>query len=127
MKVTTPVKGHTGTVAGVTFVDGVGETDDPNALAYFRRHGYVLDGKQKGSDTPTESDAAESEDDDTDDQSDDAEGDDVADEIDTSADERPSGRAGLETWTAYALAHGYSEDDLDGMGRNAIRDLFDEE
>lgn len=44
--VKTPVEGFNGTVAGVTFVDGVGETDDDNALAYFARHGYdVADDK----------------------------------------------------------------------------------
>lgn len=38
----TPVKGYTGKVAGVSFADGVGETDDPAALAYFERHGYDI-------------------------------------------------------------------------------------
>lgn len=38
--VTAPVEGFTGTVAGVEFKDGKGETSDDNALAYFRRHGY---------------------------------------------------------------------------------------
>lgn len=36
----TPVKGFTGKVAGVSFADGVGTTDDPGAIAYFERHGY---------------------------------------------------------------------------------------
>lgn len=45
MKVTTPVEGFTGTVAGVSFADGVGETDDANALNYFRRHGYGVGSK----------------------------------------------------------------------------------
>lgn len=43
-KVHTPVKGFTGKVAGVSFADGVGETDHPAALAYFGRHGYTIDG-----------------------------------------------------------------------------------
>lgn len=38
----TPVKGYTGKVAGVSFADGVGETEDPAALAYFERHGYDI-------------------------------------------------------------------------------------
>lgn len=42
-KVHTPVKGFTGKVAGVAFADGVGETTDPAALAYFERHGYKID------------------------------------------------------------------------------------
>lgn len=42
-KITTPVEGFTGTVVGVTFVDGVGETKDEGALAYFERQGYTVD------------------------------------------------------------------------------------
>lgn len=38
----TPVKGFTGTVIGVDFKDGVGETDDEAALAYFERQGYDI-------------------------------------------------------------------------------------
>lgn len=138
MKVNTPVKGYTGIVAGVTFVDGAGETDEPNALAYFRRHGYVVGGKQKGDTPPAETPADDSEDttegvisdesesEETEDSDDDSEG--QTDETDEdTVDQRPSGRASLETWTAYALAHGYDEEDLEGMGRNAVRDLFEEE
>lgn len=43
MKVRTPEKGFTGTVAGVEFVDGAGETSNANALNYFRRHGYEVE------------------------------------------------------------------------------------
>ncbi|GLU91344.1 hypothetical protein [Agromyces sp. NBRC 114283] len=42
-KITTPVKGFTGNVAGVAFVDGRGETDDPIALGYFERRGYGVE------------------------------------------------------------------------------------
>lgn len=42
MRVATPVKGFTGTVAGVEFVDGRGETDNVAALAYFKRQGYDI-------------------------------------------------------------------------------------
>ena len=48
-KVHTPVKEYTGVVAGVAFADGVGETEDKNALAYFARHGYQVDGKSSTS------------------------------------------------------------------------------
>ena len=41
-RVETPVEGFTGEVAGVAFADGVGNTDNPNALNYFRRHGYKV-------------------------------------------------------------------------------------
>ena len=43
-KITTPVKGFNGKVAGVTFVDGAGETEDAAALAYFERQGYTIAG-----------------------------------------------------------------------------------
>ncbi|WP_427870548.1 hypothetical protein [Leucobacter luti] len=43
-KVQTPVKGYTGTIVGVHFVDGEGSTDDPQALAYFARQGYKVSG-----------------------------------------------------------------------------------
>ncbi|QIK63842.1 hypothetical protein G7068_13805 [Leucobacter viscericola] len=42
-KIYTPVKGFTGNVAGVDFVNGEAETDDPRALAYFERHGYKVE------------------------------------------------------------------------------------
>lgn len=42
MQVTAPVSGFTGEVAGVHFVDGVGNTDNSRALAYFARHGYAV-------------------------------------------------------------------------------------
>lgn len=40
--VRTPNPAFTGTRGGVVFVDGVGETDDPAALAYFGRAGYTI-------------------------------------------------------------------------------------
>lgn len=36
-----PVANYTGVVGGVRFVDGLGETDDPNVVAYFTRQGYT--------------------------------------------------------------------------------------
>lgn len=42
MRVTAPVAEFSGEVAGVVFTDGVGDTADPAALAYFARHGYSI-------------------------------------------------------------------------------------
>ena len=42
-RIETPVKGFSGSVAGVTFTNGAGETDDPVALGYFRRRGYTVE------------------------------------------------------------------------------------
>lgn len=55
-RVTAPVKVNR-TIVGVQFTDGVGETDDPTALAYFHRHPYnvvaIEDAKDPaGSDDP---------------------------------------------------------------------------
>lgn len=41
-KITAPVEGFKGKVAGVEFVDGKAETTDKNAIAYFRRKGYGI-------------------------------------------------------------------------------------
>lgn len=39
-------------------------------------------------------------------------------------DDRPGGNASLDEWHAYALAHGQTDEDLEGKSRNEIRDLF---
>lgn len=44
MRIQTPVEGFTGEVVGVSFVDGFGETEDENAIAYFIRQGFGLEG-----------------------------------------------------------------------------------
>lgn len=46
-RVKTPVEGFSGVVAGVEFTDGAGETDNANALSYFRRHGYTVEAEEK--------------------------------------------------------------------------------
>jgi hypothetical protein len=37
-----PNTAHNGTTAGVRFTAGVGRTDNPAVLAYFRKAGYVV-------------------------------------------------------------------------------------
>lgn len=44
LRIQTPVAGFTGEVVGVAFVDGFGETEDENAIAYFIRQGFGLEG-----------------------------------------------------------------------------------
>lgn len=39
-------------------------------------------------------------------------------------DTLPAGNASHDTWHTYALADGMAEDELDGLTRNQIRDLF---
>ena len=43
MKIYAPVKDACGTWASVRFVDGVGETDDPSLIEWFRKNGYKLE------------------------------------------------------------------------------------
>ena len=41
-KIETPVKGYTGKSASVSFADGVGYTDKPDLVRWFRGHGYKV-------------------------------------------------------------------------------------
>lgn len=43
MKIYTPVKGFNGKRASVEFKNGVGETDNPDLIAWFRANGYGLE------------------------------------------------------------------------------------
>ena len=43
MKVYAPNKQYTGVSARVSFCSGVGETDDPRLLNWFRSHGYEVE------------------------------------------------------------------------------------
>ena len=43
MKIYAPVKNATGTWASVRFVNGVGETDNPMLIEWFKTHGYRLE------------------------------------------------------------------------------------
>ena len=40
MKIYAPVKDANGVYASVRFVNGVGETDNPHLIEWFRKHGY---------------------------------------------------------------------------------------
>lgn len=43
MKVYSPNKDYTGVSASVPFCGGVGETDDPYLLDWFKKHGYTVE------------------------------------------------------------------------------------
>ena len=43
MKIYAPVKNTNGVYASVRFVNGVGETDNPRLIEWFRTHGYTLE------------------------------------------------------------------------------------
>ena len=42
MKIYAPVKDANGVYASVRFVNGVGETDNPHLIEWFRSHGYSV-------------------------------------------------------------------------------------
>lgn len=42
MKIYAPVKGVNGIYASVRFVNGVGETDNPKLIDWFKSHGYTV-------------------------------------------------------------------------------------
>ena len=43
MKIYAPVKNANGVYASVRFVNGVGETDNPVLIRWFKEHGYVIE------------------------------------------------------------------------------------
>jgi hypothetical protein len=43
MKIYTPVKNATGVWCSVHFRNGVGETDNPNLIKWFKEHGYRVE------------------------------------------------------------------------------------
>lgn len=49
---------------------------------------------------------------------------DIGDGQDGAVDDKPAGNASTDVWHGYALAHGKTEQDLDGLGRDEIRALF---
>ena len=44
MKIYAPVKDVNGMYASVKFVNGVGETDNPHLIEWFKTHGYAVEG-----------------------------------------------------------------------------------
>ena len=38
--------------------------------------------------------------------------------------DKPAGNAGLDEWTVYARSQGATDDDLEGLSRNDVRDLY---
>jgi hypothetical protein len=47
-KIHSPVKGFIGSVVGVAFDNGLGETTDENLIGYFTRKGYKVEPDAKG-------------------------------------------------------------------------------
>lgn len=47
-KIIAPNKEYTGISAGVLFVNGIGETENPCLLSWFDEHGYQIEKETKG-------------------------------------------------------------------------------
>lgn len=43
MKIFSPVKTYTGMSASVPFCNGIGETDKPHLIKWFKEHGYEVE------------------------------------------------------------------------------------
>ena len=55
MKIKSPNKDYTGVSASVPFCNGVGETEDPHLIQWFKEHGYqVEETPEKASEEATE-------------------------------------------------------------------------
>jgi len=54
MKVYAPNKQYTGVSASVSFCNGVGETDDPCLINWFRSHGYEVETQIRNQEEPPE-------------------------------------------------------------------------
>jgi hypothetical protein len=54
MKIYAPVKATNGVYASVRFVNGVGETDNPRLIEWFRNHGYKIEKSVEKCDELTE-------------------------------------------------------------------------
>ena len=49
MKIYAPVKDVNGMYASVQFVNGVGETDNPHLIEWFKSHGYEIENDRQSS------------------------------------------------------------------------------
>lgn len=47
MKIYAPNKNANGVYASVQFINGVGETDNPRLMEWFRKHGYYIESIEK--------------------------------------------------------------------------------
>ncbi|MEG1798641.1 MAG: hypothetical protein RR214_00500 [Synergistaceae bacterium] len=47
MKIYAPNRQYSGVSAGVRFIDGIGETEDLELIAWFSEHGYETDAEEE--------------------------------------------------------------------------------
>lgn len=99
-KITAPVEGFNGDVAGVQFKDSVAETDNAAVISYCFGAGYKVEDEPTAEPVPV---------------------------IPNAEGDAPNGNASKDAWHAYALTQGYTEEGLDGRTRDEIRALINEE
>jgi len=99
MKIRTPVLGFTGESVGVSFRDGVGYTDTPAALAYFRSQGY-------GVEDPDIQPAP------------------TSDDADLRSQAMPKKSASADAWRTYAVENGMSADEAATLSRDQLVERF---
>lgn len=111
----TPVEGFTGLVAGVSFVDGAGESSDSSALSYFERHGYTIShdlpatGAEEAQADAVPAPPADNE------------------HVAPGAELfEPKGNAALEEWQAYAAQKGIPAENVADLKREEIKQLLAE-
>lgn len=103
LRITAPVKGYRGDLAGLVFRDGVADADsvsDAAALAYCRRRGYTVEAP--GADVAGEDDTPE-----------------VDGEV-----ERPKDYAPKPEWVTYAVSQGADPDDAENATKAELVELY---
>ena len=110
-----PVAEFNGTVGGVQFANGEAETDNPAVIAYCKAAGYKVEASKKAakkaaSDVPSKGSPEDPKKSEV--------------ELDGKPTPTPAGNASREEWEAFALLNGKTAEELDGLGRDEIRDLL---
>ena len=90
-----PVATFNGSVGGVQFANGEAVTDKEAVIAYCEAAGYKVT-------RPIKAEI----------------------ELDGKATPAPAGNASREDWETFALLNGKTAEDLDGLGRDQIRELL---
>ena len=101
-RITTPAPGYAGKVGNVQFTDGAAVVDGdtyPGEYAYFVAQGYGVEPVEAADDEPAEIV--------------DVDGDGVPEEL-------PRRSASTAAWREFAVAHGMTQEEADGLSRDEL-------